>query len=224
MARVIKIKEMKELALDEPNLNHIQESYLRQIAHAHPVTACKKRKSDVRATGAKWFRQKGTGRARQGELTNPHMTGGGLAFAPKPRKPRKGMNKHVRQSALRSAVLLHMLGESAHVIQGKDFDTIAKTKQVAEMLAKVSEFETISLVISRDNPVWKAARNIWNLRVMEPEFVNVRDLVESGQLVFSQEALDKFKDLMAARVAGGIEEEEPEAAQEPDTDQDGGES
>lgn len=224
MARVVQVTEMVELAMDEPNLYHIQESYLRQIAHSHPLTACKQRKSDVKATSAKWFRQKGTGRARQGELTNPHMRGGGLAFAPKPRKPHKRLNKHVRQSALRSAVLLHLQNQSVHVIQGQDFDTIAKTKDVAELLSKVTTFETICLVISRDMPVCKAARNIWNIRLIDPEFVNVRDVIESGQLVFSQEALDKFRIMMLSRIAGGLDEEAEAAAMIAVDEPDGGES
>ena len=216
MARIVKINEIPELALEEANLNHIQESYLRQQAHSKPMTACKKRKSDVKATGAKWFRQKGTGRARQGELTNPHMTGGGLAFAPKPRVPRKRLNKHVRQSALRSAVLLHINGGSAHVIQGKEFEGTVKTKEVAELLAKVSTFETINLVVTAGTPVNKAARNIWNVRLVNPEFVNVRDLVESSHVVFSNDALATFKELMAAQVVEPEVEEVPvEEAAEP---------
>jgi len=219
VARIVKVNEIPELALEEANLNHVQESYLRQNTHARPITASKKRKSDVRATGAKWFRQKGTGRARQGELTNPHMTGGGLAFAPKPRTPRKRLNKHVRQSALRSAVLLHIGNGSAHVIQGKDFEGTLKTKEVAELLNKVSSFETINLVVMKDADVNKAARNIWNVRIVSPEFVNVRDLVESGHVVFSTNALAKFKELMAAQV---VEPDEIEPVAEAD-EQAGGE-
>ena len=80
---------LPELGLEEPNRLHIQESLLRQVAHGSPLTAKKKRKSDVRATSAKMYRQKGTGRARQGERTNPHFVGGGLAFPPTPRINRK---------------------------------------------------------------------------------------------------------------------------------------
>jgi large subunit ribosomal protein L4 len=201
MARAVKIKEINELGLAEPNLLHVQESYLRQVAQSHPKTACKKRKSDVRATSAKWYRQKGTGRARQGERTNPHLTGGGLAFAPKPRVPKKRLNKKVRRSALHSAVLLHVLNESAHVIQGKDFEELVKTKDVVQVISKITQSETILLVTDRNLPVWKASRNIWNVRLITSSSVNVRDLVESGRVVFTQSALDSFKQLLA-RQAG----------------------
>lgn len=202
MAKTVKLKELTDLGLDQINRLHIQESYLRQSAHIRPLTAKKKSKSEVRATGAKWYRQKGTGRARQGETTNPHLTGGGLAFPPHPRRPRKRLNKHVRRSALRSAMLHHIRAGSATVVQGQDFLEIAKTKAVDAILKKVAGYESICLVLPADVAVWRAARNLWNVRLTTPAALCVRDLVECGQLVFAQGALDEFKQILAAhRVA-----------------------
>lgn len=195
MAKKVKLKELPELLIEKCNLYHIQESYLRQVAQGSPLTAKKKRKSDVRATSAKMYRQKGTGRARQGERTNPHMTGGGLAFPPRPRKQTKHLNKQVRRSALRSAVLHHINSDSAFVIQGKDFDTLARTKEVNGVLSTV-EARTMILVLMHDHPVWLGARNLPFVRPVTPEHINVRDLVESEALVFSQSALDYYREML----------------------------
>lgn len=221
MAKTVKLKALTELGLEEVNVLHIQESYLRQVSHGHPLTAKKKSKSDVRATGAKWYRQKGTGRARQGETTNPHLTGGGLAFPPRPRLPRKRLNKHVRRSALRSAILWHIQGESAHVIQGQDFLQITKTKQVGELLQKIASYETLCLVLPADAPVWQAARNLWNVRLIPPTSLNVRDLVESSHLVFTQNALDEFKRVMAGYALPAAQADDADEAAGP-TDEAGG--
>ena len=171
MAKKVKLKELPELQIEKVNTFHIQESYLRQVALGSPLTAKKKRKSDVRATSAKWYRQKGTGRARQGERTNPHMYGGGLAFPPRPRRQVKHLNKQVRRSALRSAVLHHINADSAFVIQGKDFDGFNKTKDVNGVLSGV-DARTISLVVLSDNPVWLGARNLPFVRPVTPEHIN----------------------------------------------------
>jgi large subunit ribosomal protein L4 len=213
MAKAVKLKEIAELGISEANHYHIQESYLRQVAHGSPVTARKKSKSEVQATGAKWYRQKGTGRARQGETTNPHMTGGGLAFPPQPRTPRKKLNKHVRRSALRSAVQLHLDAGTAQVIQGQDFNEITRTKVAAELLSKISNYETICLVAPKETSLWRATRNIWNVRMLAPAALNVRDLVESRYLVFTQAALDEFKAMLGAQDSAPVEIEPAEAGE-----------
>jgi large subunit ribosomal protein L4 len=193
VAKTVKIEALPELGLDVPNLLHIQESYLRQIAHSKPLTAKKKRKSDVAGTGAKLFRQKGTGRARQGERRNPHMTGGGLAFAPQPRTPRKRLNKRVRISALRSAVLWHIQQGSAYYVEGADFEQFAKTKQVAQLLDSVPGTGKLCLVLPRKSVIWRSSRNIGHVVLVSPLELNVRDLVESENLIFSASAIEEYK-------------------------------
>ncbi len=199
MAKVIKIKELPELNLDVVNMFHIQESYRRQIFHAKPVTASKKSKSDVRATSAKWFRQKGTGRARQGERTNPHLYGGGLAFPPHPRKRKKGLNKQVRISAVRSAVLAHIESESLFCIQGKEFESLEKTKAVAEVLGKIEGTGDVCLILTPGTNAWRSCRNLPMVRLISPQHVNVRDLVDSENVVFSKNALDEYKEMLKAK-------------------------
>lgn len=199
MAKVIKIKELPELNLDQVNMYHILESYRRQVSHAKPVTAKKKSKSDVRATSAKWFRQKGTGRARQGERTNPHLYGGGLAFPPHPHKRKKGLNKQVRISAVRSAVLAHLDAGSLFYIQGKEFDSLAKTKEIAQVLGKVEGTGDVCLVLTPGSNAWRSSRNLPMVRLIGPEHLNVRDLVDSGSVVFAKSALDVYKELLKAK-------------------------
>jgi len=196
MAKVQRVESLPELAIDQPNMLHIQESYLRQAAHAKPVTACKKRKSEVAGTGAKMFRQKGTGRARQGERRNPHMTGGGLAFPPKPRVPRKRLNKRVRVSALRSAVLWHVQNGSAYVIAGSDFEGLAKTKQVAKLLKGLLGGGMVCLVLDPTSLAWRSGRNIAGLLLIEPKELNVGDLADCACLAFSEAALEQYKKML----------------------------
>jgi large subunit ribosomal protein L4 len=201
MAKAVQITEMPELGIDAPNLFHIQESYLRQIAHSRPFTSKKKNKAEVNATSAKWYRQKGTGRARQGEQTNPHMYGGGLAFPPRPRNPIKRMNKVVRRSAQRSAVLWHVQNGSAFMIPGKEFDGILKTKEVAQVIEAVGEGGTVALVVAKDSSVWRSARNMPLVQVLGPLEVNVRDLVHNRYLVFSESGLEQFKRVLTVHTA-----------------------
>jgi large subunit ribosomal protein L4 len=222
VAKIVKIKDMPELGLEEPNMLHIQESYTRQVAHSKPITAKKKRKSDVTATGAKWFRQKGTGRARQGERTNPHMYGGGLAFPPHPRLQNKKLNKRVRISALRSAVLAHVLGGSAYCVQGPDFEDAAKTREVYSGLDSVFAEGSVVLVLPAGAGAWLAGRNIAGLTMVHPEEINVRDLVDNDSLVFTTGSLQRFKELLEARNAAP-EEAEPAPQAKPEPAQDAAE-
>lgn len=221
MAKVVRIDALEELGLDEPNFLHIQESYVRQVAQGKPFMAKKKSKSEVAGTGAKMFRQKGTGRARQGGRRNPHMTGGGLAFAPHPREAVKGLNKRVRVSALRSAVLWHIQSGSAHCIEGADFDGFAKTKQVADVLHNVPGSGDICLVLLRDVLAWRSSRNIAGVRRLTPEGLNVRDLVDAGNLVFSFGALESYRRLLQQQWVPGAAADLSNATLELDSVEDG---
>jgi len=199
VAKAVKIKELAELAIDKPNLLHIEESYLRQVTHGKPPTASKKNKAAVECVGAKWYRQKGTGRARQGARNNPHLRGGGLAFPPHPRIVRKRLNKQVRKSAFRSAVLWHIENGSAFVIKGKDFPSTEKTKAVAAALDNMPG--TVCLVLNEDTPVWRASRNLPYVRLVTPAQVNVRDVIESEYLAFTEDTLSEFSELLKQHVA-----------------------
>ena len=192
------------------------------MAHAKPITAKKQRKSDVTATGAKWFRQKGTGRARQGERTNPHMYGGGLAFPPRPRLQTKKLNKRVRISAMRSSVLAHVLGGTAYCLQGKEFEDAAKTREVFAEVASLLADGQVCLVLPADVGAWRAGRNIYGLAMLQPEELNVRDLVDSASLVFTTNSLQRFREQLEARNAAPADVDvEPEA--EPAAEAAGGE-
>jgi large subunit ribosomal protein L4 len=201
MAKVVQLTALEELGIDQPNMLHIQESYLRQIAHSMPFTAKKKTKGEVAMTTAKWFRQKGTGRARQGAKSNPHMYGGGRAFPPRPRVKHVGLNKHVRQNAVRSAVLWHIQQGTAHMIKGADFDAFEKTREVAAVLNGLTRFGTICLVQRRSEPAWRSTRNIWNVRQLVPQSINLRDLMEAHYLVFAESALEDYRELLKLRLA-----------------------
>jgi large subunit ribosomal protein L4 len=107
----------------------------------------------------------------------------------------------VRRSAQRSAVLWHVQNGSAYYIDGNDFDTLAKTKQVAEILENIGEGGKVTLVLSEGSSVWKSARNLPLVSVVRPTGVNVRDLVHNQYLVFSASALDAYKKLLTVHTA-----------------------
>jgi large subunit ribosomal protein L4 len=207
MATLIKIESFPELGLEQPNRLHIQESYLRQIANGTPHTAAKKNKARVKASSAKLYRQKGTGRARQGERTNPHMRGGGLAFPPRPRLQNKKLNKYVRRSALRSAVMWHVLNGSAFRIEGTDFGAFTKTKEVAGLLKTVENNGRVCLVVPTGADVNRACRNIGSVRLCRPEGLNVRDLIESTALVFDPDAFAAYNQIIKLQNTGPEGEE-----------------
>jgi large subunit ribosomal protein L4 len=146
-------------------------------------------RGEVAMTGAKAWRQKGTGRARVGALSVPHRTGGGVTFAPKPRSYTVKVNRKARRRALRAALSVHADRGSLAVVDAASFDA-PSTKKGAEALAGFSEGRAL-VVLAREGEetCLKSFRNLLGVSVLPADAVGVADIIGAGRLVVSEAAL-----------------------------------
>jgi large subunit ribosomal protein L4 len=160
-------------------------------------TSSTKTRGEVAMTGAKAFRQKGTGRARAGALSTPSRIGGGIAFGPKPRGYTVKVNRKARRRALRAALSLHAERGTLAVLDPSKFDT-PSTKSAAEALDSFGEGRAL-VVVSREGEeaCAKSFRNIWGVSVLPSDDVGIADIVGAARLVMSQAAIDHLTQLAA---------------------------
>ena len=212
------LTEIPEVVVDKVNFGHISAAYRRQRLHAHPRMAKTKKKAEVRTSKAKWFRQKGTGRARQGARNNPHLRGGGVVFGPIPGQRTVGLNKRVRRSALLSALRYHLENESVKVIKGDEFEGYVKTRDAYAALLDSGFSGSGLVIIPRGAPVTRALRNVDGISVLTPDRLNVGDLVDAHFIIFTEGALvDARQHLAGAAIPA---ESELTPVTEPDSDED----
>lgn len=158
-------------------------------------TASSLSRGEVSMTGAKAWRQKGTGRARAGALSVPNRYGGGAAFGPKPRKYTVKVNRKARRKAMRSALSVHAERGSVAVVKAADFET-PSTKSAAEALTKWGAKRSTLVVIGGEEiGVLRSFRNIPRVNVLEVGAVGVVDVIGAASLVISEHALE----VLAAR-------------------------
>ena len=155
-------------------------------------TASTKTRGEVAMTGAKAWRQKGTGRARAGALSTPQRYGGGVAFGPKPRHYTFKMNRKAFRKALRAALSVHADRGTLAVFDPADYDTPA-TKQAAEALGKFGEGRALVVCAreSEENAV-KSFRNIREVSILPADAVGVADVIGAERLVLSPAALEEL--------------------------------
>ena len=155
-------------------------------------TASTLTRGQVRMTGAKAFRQKGTGRARAGALSVPHRTGGGVAFGPKPRGFTVKVNRKARRRAMRAALTAQAERGTLAVIDASAFDA-PKTSQAAEALAEFGEGRVV-VVFAREgeDAAVKSFRNLRDAEVLPADAVGVADVVGARRLVVSEAALERL--------------------------------
>jgi large subunit ribosomal protein L4 len=159
-----------------------------QRAKARSGTHQTKRRSDVRGGGKKPWRQKGTGRARQGSTRSPHWRGGGTVFGPLTRSHAFKLNKKVRTLALISALSRRVQDQTLVVLDGFELDT-PKTKKVAEFMERFALTE-MTLVAPRSETLEKSARNLQQVTLLPPEGLNVYDVLRRRHLVLTKAAVE----------------------------------
>jgi large subunit ribosomal protein L4 len=154
-------------------------------------TQSAKTRGEVKMTGAKAFRQKGTGRARAGALSSPQRVGGGVAFAPKPRHYISKVNRKARRRALRSVLSEHARRGSIAVVDPTDYDAPA-AKRAAEGLAAFGEPGRTLVVLGREGEetCFKSFRNLARVNVKADDRVGVADIVGAQRLVLSPAAVE----------------------------------
>lgn len=181
----------------EPNNDVVFEAVVMQRASMRQGTHAVKNRSAVRGGGKKPWRQKGTGRARQGSIHSPQWRGGGIVFGPTPRSYAYSIPKKMRRLALKSVLSQKVLDESLVVVDEFKFET-PKTKDFAQSLSKLNVEKKALLVLEEDNEsAVLAARNLSNVKIVEPTGINVLDIMNSDKLVITQKALSQVEEALA---------------------------
>ncbi|OGK12052.1 MAG: 50S ribosomal protein L4, partial [Candidatus Riflebacteria bacterium RBG_13_59_9] len=200
------VTEIPEVTVDKVNFGNIAQAYRRQRIHAHPRTAKTKNRAEVWMSSAKWFRQKGTGRARQGPRSTPHLRGGGVVFGPIPGRRTMRLNKKVRRNALLSALRYHLENESVKVLQGDEFEGFVKTRDAYSALLSSGFSGRGIVVVPREAPVKRALRNIAGIITLTPDRLNVGDLVDAHFLIITEKALAEVRLHLAGSASPGEHE------------------
>jgi large subunit ribosomal protein L4 len=154
-------------------------------------------RGEVAMTGAKAWRQKGTGRARAGALSSPQRTGGGIAFGPKPRHYTVKVNRKERRRALRSALSVHVSRGSLAAVDPSGFDA-PSTKQAAEALAGFGDGRALIVLADGEENAVLSFRNIDGVNVLHAGAVGVADVIGAARLVASPQALEHLTAVAAA--------------------------
>lgn len=175
----------------EPNETVIYEDVRRYMANKRQGTAKTKERGEVRGGGRKAYRQKGTGQARRGTIRSPLLVGGGTVFGPKPRTYSVKMTKKMRKLARKSAWSLKANDDALFVIDDFSFDE-PKTSKVVDILRslEVSEKKVLLLTAETDMNVYKSARNIPNVQVLEANKPNTYQILDADVIVIQQGAVD----------------------------------
>ncbi|GAA2860783.1 50S ribosomal protein L4 [Lactobacillus intestinalis] len=179
----------------EPNESVVFDAIIRQRAGKRQGTSKVKNRSAVRGGGKKPWRQKGTGRARQGSIRSPQWRGGGVVFGPTPRSYAYSMPRKQRRLAIKS-VLSQKLIDNDLVVLDKLTMSAPKTKELVSMLTNL-KLEGKVLVVSDDENVQLSARNLTNVKVVPVNGLNVEDAVNFDKLILTQDAVKKIEEVLA---------------------------
>ncbi len=178
----------------EPNVPVMHQALLRQMANARLGTHKTKKRSEVRGGGRKPWRQKGTGRARQGSIRAPQWKGGGVVFGPQPRSYRQKMNRKMRRLALRSALSAKLAGDQVIVLDEMTVPA-PKTKAMRAILEQLQLTDSSALVLmpNRDENVELAARNLQQVKMLNAQCLSVRDLLGYDYIVMPRESVGQIE-------------------------------
>ena len=181
----------------EPNKYAMHLAVVSYLAAQRQGTQSTLTRSEVSGGGAKPWRQKGTGRARQGSTRSPQWTHGGIALGPKPRKYKVNVNKKVKRLAMKSALSSKVVESEMLVLNKLELEEI-KTKAVAEMLSKLKTGKKVLIVLAEnDEKVYKSARNIKGVKVATVNTLCVYDILNCTDLVVLKDAAKKIEEVYA---------------------------
>ena len=186
-----------KVAKEASAVDLMHRAVLRQQAHMRQGTASTLTRSEVRGGGRKPYKQKGTGRARQGSVRTPLRPGGGIIFGPKPRSYNLAMNRKERRSALRTALMARI--DDITVV--KDFGTsleAPKTREITEVLGRLGIAADAKVLIVLTNPsemVRRSVRNLDKVKLISANHLNVFDLLHANSLVVGEDALTTIQEV-----------------------------
>jgi large subunit ribosomal protein L4 len=175
------------------NIDLMHQAYVRQMANARLGTHSTKTRAEVAGGGRKPWRQKGTGRARQGSIRSPQWVGGGKVHTPKPRDYRKDMPRKMRRAALRSALSVKAAADGLVVIDELVLPE-PKTRLMAEALTRLVGDASVLIVIPDKNGgyegIIRSANNLPEAKTLQANYLNIRDLLGYDKVMLPLEALD----------------------------------
>jgi large subunit ribosomal protein L4 len=181
------------------NVDLMHQAYTRQMANAHLGTRKTKSRGEVRGGGRKPWKQKGTGRARQGSTRSPQWVGGGKVHTPRPKSFAQDMPQKMRQAALRSALSSKAAGKEIVLVDMFGFDE-PKTKHVAEAINKLIGDGTALVVLPQkdDNyaKVQRAGRNLPDFKALLANYLNVRDLLGYDKLILPLDSIKAIENAL----------------------------
>jgi large subunit ribosomal protein L4 len=191
------------------NTSVMHQALMRQMANGRQGTHDTKSRGEVRGGGKKPWRQKGTGRARQGSTRAPNFVGGGTVFGPTPRKYTQALPKKMQRLALRSALSVKAAAGDIVVVDRVAIDA-PKTKTVVKMLSSLGIDDKTVLMVTAEKtmPVWKSANNLAEVKTLLSGYINVRDLLSHDTVLLTQDAVEHIEAWLGADVAAAGDEVE----------------
>jgi large subunit ribosomal protein L4 len=190
----VKTVELSDKIFEAPiNTSLMHQAYVRQMANARLGTHSTKTRSEVSGGGRKPWRQKGTGRARQGSIRSPQWVGGGKVHTPKPRDYTKKMPRKMRQAALRSALSVKALDQGILIVDEFKISE-PKTKVMKQTLDNLVGDSSVLLIVSEKDEsyeqVSRAANNLSEIKLLMANYMNIRDLLSFEKVIIPLAALD----------------------------------
>jgi large subunit ribosomal protein L4 len=198
---VVDVKGKKACSVELPadlfdaqtNIPLIHQVVVAQLAAARQGTHKVKSRGEVSGAGRKPFKQKGTGRARQGSIRAPQMTGGGIVHGPTPRDYAQRTPKKMIAAALRGALSDRARGGRVHVVESLALGETPSTKAVVELLTGIASSKHVLIVLERGDDISsKSVRNIPTVHVLPFDQLNAYDVLVSDDIVFTKGAFDAF--------------------------------
>lgn len=197
-------KELREITLSpevfgiEPNQQVIFDAIVMQRASMRQGTHDVKTRTEVRGGGRKPWRQKGTGRARQGSTRSPQWRGGGIVFGPTPRSYSYRLNKKVRRLALKSVLSEKVIGNDMKVVDALNLDA-PKTKEFNKIITAINATRKTLFVVSNEENfenAYLSVRNIPSMMMLTADGINVYDIVNANTIVFTEAAVKEVEEAL----------------------------
>lgn len=180
----------------EVNTDAMHQVVVALLANKRQGTQSAKTRAEVRGGGIKPWRQKGTGRARQGSIRSPQWIKGGIVFAPKPRDYRVSVPKSMRRVAMKSALTSKVQDNQMVVLETLSFEA-PKTKNMVEVLKAFDAKKTLIVTGESNEVLYKSARNIADVQIMPVNNINVYDLLKFEKLIITKDAVSKIEEVYA---------------------------
>ena len=180
----------------EVNADAMHQVVVALLANKRQGTQSAKTRAEVRGGGIKPWRQKGTGRARQGSIRAPQWIKGGVVFAPKPRDYRMSIPKSMRRVAMLSALTSKVQNDEMVVLDSLTLEA-PKTKEIVKMLNALNAKKTLIVTAEANETVYKSARNIEGVAVLPVNNINVYDLLKYSKVIMTKDAVSKIEEVYA---------------------------